>query len=202
MADPVLLFARPYDPSRWKRFLVATSLCVLTGSALIAFIRMHVQLIGQAKPNPLVALIGTPLSLLMLMAVGIGLSFGLALLLQKPLKTNVPLIQTWTVVTEIALVKLGFSTLVLGLIVILRGAHAFSSPQDIVRSMPSLAMLFPHAGGRLAALLGVVDPFNVWVCALYAIGFRFAFHARTTYSVWAGFAIGLLPQFVVRFLAP
>lgn len=202
VADPQALFARPYDPQRWKRFLLATALGVSLGGLLIAPIRIHVAALAGAKPNVPFTLVSTPLSLVLLAALGIALSFVLALALQKPLKTGLPWQATWSFVCEIAFVKLGISTAALGAIVAIRGVNAFFSPHDVARAMPSLAMLFGGAPERLIAVLGIVDPFNVWVCALYFLAFRSVFRASTPYALLAGFAIGLLPQIVVRAIAP
>ena len=199
--DPRTLFALPYDPRRWKRFLLATVAGVVLGGLLIAPVRIHVAAhVGAARNVPL-ALISTPLSLVLLMALGIGLSFVLALALQRPLNTGLPRHVTWMLVNEVALVKLGLSTAVLGTIVTIRGNATFVSPHDVARAMPSLAMLVPAAPERLVAVLGIVDPFNVWVCALFFVIFRTVFRAGTGYAAFAGLAIGLLPQMVVRAIA-
>lgn len=202
ITDPRALFTRPYDPARWKRFLLATAVGVVLGGVLIVPVRLHVAALAGVKPNVPFTVVSTPLSLVLLAAVGIALSFVLALALARPLPARGSRHETWSLVNEIALVKLGVSTAVLGVIVTIRGSGAFFSPHDVARAMPSLAMLVPDAPERLAAVLGIVDPFNVWVCVLYFLAFRALFRASTPYAAFAGFAIGLLPQIVVRALAP
>lgn len=200
--EPRALFTRPYDPARWKRFLAATALGVIAGGLLMAPVRLHVAALAGAAPNLPFTLVSMPLSLLLLAALGIAVSFVLAFVLQAPLRARVPARVVWMLVSEIAVVKLGLSTALLGLIVTLRGNQAFFSSHDVARAMPSLAMLVPSAPARLSAVLGVVDPFNLWVCVLFYFVFRDVFRARAPYAAFAGFAIGLLPQLLVRAIAP
>jgi hypothetical protein len=106
------------------------------------------------------------------MILGIALSFVLVSAMQWILGHRVNWLQSWTFVNEIAVIKLGMSTFVLAIIVLLSGADHFFNAAQIPNSMPSLAMVFPQLTGRIHGVLAIIDPFNAWTVALYFVVFR------------------------------
>ena len=70
----------------------------------------------------------------------------------------------------VAVVGLGLSSIVVALIVFLRGADSFQDFRSVQSVMPSAAMLVPGANGALRGFLAVLQPFNLWAAALLAIG--------------------------------
>jgi hypothetical protein len=180
------------------RFFLATALLVAAGAGLIVPVRMHLI---NASMSPLVTIvyaIAAPISMIALMIGGLLLSFILVSLLRG--KAASAWRESWLVVNEIAFVKLGLSTLCLGIIVELRGAQSFVSSADVPRAMPSVAMLVPHLSAKMESVLGVIDPFNIWVCCLYYVAFRRVFGRGPLLATVAGFGVGLLPQLVLRAL--
>ena len=72
----------------------------------------------------------------------------------------------------VAVVGSGIAALVLGLIVMLRGADSFESPSAVNAALPSLALLAPGASGALAGFLGSLNVFALWAGALLALGMQ------------------------------
>jgi hypothetical protein len=70
----------------------------------------------------------------------------------------------------VSVVGSGLSSLVLGLIVMLRGASSFETTSAVAGALPSLALLAPGAKGALAGLLGAINVFALWSTALIALG--------------------------------
>jgi hypothetical protein len=70
----------------------------------------------------------------------------------------------------IMVVGTGLSSLVLALIVTIKGSGAFDSPTAIQSTVPSLALLAPGLKGALGAFLGALNVFYLWATALLAIG--------------------------------
>jgi hypothetical protein len=64
----------------------------------------------------------------------------------------------------------GISTILLGIIVILRGGDSFNSSADVYAGLPSLALLAPGAGKGLTAFLGQLNVFTIWSTVLLAMG--------------------------------
>jgi hypothetical protein len=64
----------------------------------------------------------------------------------------------------------GLSTILLGIIVIIRGGDTFSSTADIYAGLPSLALLAPGAGKGLTAFLGQLNVFTIWSTVLLVMG--------------------------------
>jgi len=198
VVEPVKALETPADDRRWLRFFLATALLVAAGAGLIVPVRMHLI---NASMSPLVTIvyaIAAPISMIALMIGGLLLSFILVSLLRG--KAASAWRESWLVVNEIAFVKLGLSTLCLGIIVELRGAQSFVSSADVPRAMPSVAMLVPHLSAKMESVLGVIDPFNIWVRCLYYVAFRRVFGRGRLLATFAGFGIGLLPQLVLRAL--
>jgi len=72
----------------------------------------------------------------------------------------------------VAVVGSGLGSLVLGLIVLLRGSASFDVPSAVNAALPSLALLAPGAKGALAGFLGAMNVFVLWATALLALGMQ------------------------------
>jgi MFS family permease len=72
----------------------------------------------------------------------------------------------------VSVVGSGLGALVLGLIVMLRGAASFEAPSSVNSALPSLALLVPGATGALAGFLGALNVFVLWATALLAFGMQ------------------------------
>ena len=70
----------------------------------------------------------------------------------------------------VAVVGLGFASLVTALIVVLRGAGSFDDMKAIQSAAPSLALLAPGAHGALRGFLEALSAFNLWATVLLALG--------------------------------
>jgi hypothetical protein len=70
----------------------------------------------------------------------------------------------------VSVVGTGIGSLVLGLIVMLRGAGSFETPSAVQSALPSLALVVPGAKGALAGFLGALNVFVLWATALLALG--------------------------------
>jgi hypothetical protein len=196
--EPLKALEAPADDRRWWRFFLATALFVAAGAALLVPVRVHLSGARSSLAQTIVYSIAAPMSLIVLMIGGLALSFVLVSVLRG--RNALAWRDSWLVVNEIAFVKLGLSTFCLGLIVALRGPQSFASSADVPHAMPSLAMLVPDLSTRAASVLGVIDPFNVWVCCLYYLAFRRLFGQSPIPAAAAGFIVGLLPQLALRAL--
>ena len=70
----------------------------------------------------------------------------------------------------VSVVGTGLSSIVLGLIVMLRGTNSFETQSAVQSALPSLALLAPGAKGALVGFLGVLNVFALWSTALIALG--------------------------------
>jgi hypothetical protein len=70
----------------------------------------------------------------------------------------------------VAVVGFGLSSLVLGVIVAVRGADSFDSTTAVQSAVPSLGLLAPGMKGALAGFLGAFNVFVLWATALLALG--------------------------------
>jgi hypothetical protein len=70
------------------------------------------------------------------------------------------------------IVGYGLLSLVLGLIVVIRGASSFEEQSAVTGSAPSFALLLPGAKGFLAGFLGTLNVFALWSAALIALGMQ------------------------------
>src|ERR1035437_8302080 len=61
---------------------------------------------------------------------------------------------------NVAIVGFGLNSLVVGIIVLVRGPDSFETPTAIQAVIPSLAMLVPGAHGGLARFLGAFNVFT------------------------------------------
>ncbi len=72
----------------------------------------------------------------------------------------------WAASCNIAVIGGGISAVVNAIVVSLRGAESFNSPQSVQQAIPSLAMVVPNASTKVTALLASVTPFTIWATAL------------------------------------
>ncbi len=80
----------------------------------------------------------------------------------------------WSGSTLIAVPTLGLSSVVLGIITLLRGADAFSTMGDLTGALPNLGMLAPFASGLFGNTLGSISIFSLWGLALNLLLLRSA----------------------------
>jgi hypothetical protein len=64
----------------------------------------------------------------------------------------------------------GLASLILALIVVIKGVDSFDSQNAVIASLPSLALLVPGVKGAAAGFLLALNVFNLWATALLAIG--------------------------------
>ncbi|HEV2737621.1 MAG TPA: YIP1 family protein [Candidatus Elarobacter sp.] len=72
----------------------------------------------------------------------------------------------------VAVAGIGLSSLVLGVIVMLRGANSFETTTAVQSAIPSLGLLAPSAKGALAGFLGALNVFVIWATVLLAFGMQ------------------------------
>lgn len=72
----------------------------------------------------------------------------------------------------VSVVGTGIGSIVLGVIVMLRGAASFETQSSVNAALPSLALLAPGAKGALAGFLGAMNVFILWATALLALGMQ------------------------------
>jgi len=70
----------------------------------------------------------------------------------------------------VAIVGFGLNSLIMGLIVTLRGAASFETTTAVQGAVPSLGLLAPGLKGALAGFLGGFNVFALWATALLALG--------------------------------
>lgn len=73
-------------------------------------------------------------------------------------------------VANIAIVRLGIGAFIIGILTALRGPTAFFTTRDLVLVLPSLGWLVPATAPKLAVLLAVFNPFQIWTFVLVGIG--------------------------------
>jgi hypothetical protein len=73
---------------------------------------------------------------------------------------------------NVQVIGYGLLSLVLGLIVVIRGASSFEEQSAVTSSAPSLALLMPGVKGFLAGFLGTLNVFALWSTALLALGMQ------------------------------
>jgi hypothetical protein len=80
----------------------------------------------------------------------------------------------------------GISTILLGLIIMLRGADSFNSQADIYAGLPSLALLAPGASKGLTAFLGQLNVFTIWSTVLLVMGMGIIARIPRGFAIGAG----------------
>jgi len=96
----------------------------------------------------------------------------------------------WALSINVSVVGSGVASIVLMIIVLIRGADSFNSTVDIAGSVPSLALVAPGAGKTLATFLGTINIFNIWTAVLLAMGMGTV--ARIPRGVAVTFAVLML----------
>jgi len=71
---------------------------------------------------------------------------------------------------NVSVIGLGLASVVIGIIVLVRGPDSFDSTSAVQSAVPSLALLVPGAKGALAGFLGTFQIFALWGTALLALG--------------------------------
>jgi len=92
----------------------------------------------------------------------------------------------WAGSMNIAVPTFGLGSIVLGIVTMLRGPDAFNTNLDVIKAMPSLAYLAPHASPVTVAFLASISVFTLWGLYLNATMLRVT--ARTSTGVAYGFA--------------
>jgi Yip1 domain len=100
--------------------------------------------------------------------------------------------QLWCLSMNTLLVGLGLYTLLAGIIAVVRGAAAYNSNMDVVRAVPSLAWLVPHASIKLVAFLAAFNVIAIWGAVLVAIGMIAVARVSKANAYAAAFTITLL----------
>ncbi len=95
--------------------------------------------------------------------------------------------QLWSAAMNVAVVSVGISSLLTGLIAVVRGAASYNSTADAYKAMPSLAWLVPHAGVKLTAFLAGFSVVSIWGAVLFVMAMMYT--ARTSKPVAAISAI-------------
>lgn len=72
----------------------------------------------------------------------------------------------------VAIVGYALATLVLGPIVMLRGANSFETQSAVTGSLPNLGLLAPGVKGFLGGFLGAITIFYLWGMVLLALGMQ------------------------------
>ncbi len=106
----------------------------------------------------------------------------------------------WAAAWNIAVPSAGIGSLILAVIVMLRGVDSFMTQNSVQGAMPSLALLLPHAG-KLTNLLTAVTPFSLWaawliVLAMVGIG------RASRGMAWAAGIVSLLLPALFTLLTP
>jgi len=73
---------------------------------------------------------------------------------------------------NVAVIGVGLNSIVLGIIVLVRGASSFETATAVQGSLPSLALVMPGAKGGTAGLLGALNVFAIWATVLLALGMQ------------------------------
>jgi hypothetical protein len=72
----------------------------------------------------------------------------------------------------VAIVGYALAALVLGPIVMLRGASSFEQQSAVTQALPNLALLAPGAHGFIGGFLGAITVFYLWATVLLALGMQ------------------------------
>ncbi len=76
--------------------------------------------------------------------------------------------QYWAAACNIAVIS-AIGSIIMALIVSIRGADSFTTAQSVQQSVPSLAMLAAGAGVKLTGFLSVITPFTLWAASLAVV---------------------------------
>ena len=215
LANPVALFGRPFEQFRWLNFFIVTVLCGAASGLLLAPAVMHSIAatpffydsgeVGRdstraatliAQRDVLARLLW--LTQMLMVTFGVVLAAGLTLLIQPVVRAKGTISEWWTIVNEIAVIKLGLSTLFLAIIVVLRGSSSFDSPPAIYDAMPSAAWLFSDGSSSFLRFMGLLDPFNIWTVGLFFVAFRRVGRLNIMASSIVALTLTFGPQLALR----
>ncbi len=77
--------------------------------------------------------------------------------------------QMWCAAMNVAVVSAGVSSLVTGLIAVVRGADSYNATADAYRALPSLAWLVPQAAAKTSAFLAGFNVISIWAAVLIVV---------------------------------
>jgi len=194
IVSPSAAFARLREAPTWGwAFLIATVLGVI-GSVVVGPAISHVlqtTLPAQLAANPDIAklpadqqqtMIARTLSISSVVAqfsfvfVPIGILIaalvqGLIMLIANAAAHGDGTFKKYFALSvNVSVIGIGLSYLVVGIIVLVRGANSFDSTTAVQGAVPGLALLLPGAHGPLAGFFGSMNVFSLWSIALLAIG--------------------------------
>ncbi|GAC1405544.1 MAG: hypothetical protein NVSMB64_10510 [Candidatus Velthaea sp.] len=124
------------------------------------------QQIGVAQTITKFSFIFIPIGL----AIGSVLQASIMLVANAVTKGDGTFKKFWALAVNAAIVGTGISSLVLMLIVLIRGADSFTSSSEITNALPGAGMLVPASAKAAVAFFGVINIFALWNLTLLAIG--------------------------------
>lgn len=147
------------------------------------------MLANAAHPNAIQQVIG--LIVVPLVILFVGIINTVILLVGNALGSGKATFkQLWASVINAFIVSLGIGTLVVALIVMMRGPDSFNNPGDIAAAWPGLGYFAPHAGAATTAFLSGINVFTVWYAYLIALAMMVV--ARTSKAIAYSFSALLL----------
>ncbi|HUA08634.1 MAG TPA: hypothetical protein VMA98_05115 [Candidatus Acidoferrales bacterium] len=105
----------------------------------------------------------------------------------------------WAAQSNITLIA-ALGSLVLALIVALRGADSYTTAQSVQESIPSLGMLAPGTG-KLHAFLSAFTPFSIWASALVIAALAVTGRVARVQAWLGGILTLLLPALIAAAFA-
>lgn len=94
---------------------------------------------------------------------------------------------------NVTIVGGALSSVVLVIVVLLRGSDSFASAADITNAIPGLGMLVPSSAKVLSAFLGTFSVFNLWAVALLALGAQAVGNVKRPAAIGAALFILIMP---------
>lgn len=192
--SPSSAFARLREAPTWGwAFLIATALGVI-GSLMVGPAIAHVlqtTLPAQLAANPDIAklpadqqqtMIARTLSISSVVAQFSFVFVPVGILIAALVQSVIMLIANaaghgdgdfkkyFALSVNVSVVGVGLSYLVVGIIVLVRGANSFDSTVAVQGAVPGLGLLIPGAHGALAGFFGSMNVFALWSIALLALG--------------------------------
>lgn len=206
MAAPREAFAALRVVPTWGWAFIIAAVLMIAGTALEAPAARHVgvaQIARMQATNPMFAQMSSEKKQAMIDKARkpsiMGLIFAPVILLLFVLLNTVFMLignavgkgtadfkRLWAGSMNIAVPTLGLGSLVTGSIVMLRGADAFNSQSELMRSMPGLGMLPISGSAALATALATISIFAIWGLFLNATMLQTT--AGTSKGVAWGFA--------------
>jgi len=107
----------------------------------------------------------------------------------------------WAATANIFIPGAGLGSIVLGIIVLVRGAATLNAPNAIQSLMPSLAMLAPAAPVKLQAFLSKIDPFTIWTAVLIVLAMLITANVPKLHAWLTGLVILLFPALLAAAFA-